>query len=82
MEGAVMRASTFFSKAILLATVLFSGAGAAIGAIAGNAGLGAAIGAGTGLVGSYLYDKHKQSEQLAYEQGYRQGRQPQPQTNP
>lgn len=77
-----MQISTFFPKAILLSAALFSGAGAAIGAIAGNAGLGAAIGAGTGLVGSYLYDKHKQSEQRAYEQGYRQGRQPQPQTNP
>jgi hypothetical protein len=50
-----------------------------VSAIAGD---GSALGAGTGLVGSYLYDKHKQGEQRAYEQGYQQGRQPQPKTNP
>ncbi|MGZ8095640.1 MAG: glycine zipper family protein [Methylosarcina sp.] len=44
-------------------------AGSVIGAIAGNAGMGAAIGAGVGIVGGYLYDKHKESEQKAYEQG-------------
>ena len=37
--------------------------------------LGAAIGAGTGLVGGYLYGKHKESEQTAYERGVNDGRQ-------
>jgi len=36
-----------------------AGGGAAIGAIAGNAGLGAVIGAGVGLAGGYLYDQQK-----------------------
>lgn len=45
--------------------------GAAIGAIAGNAGMGAAIGAAAGTAGGYLYGKHKESEQRAYEQGRR-----------
>ena len=45
--------------------------GALIGAMAGNAGMGAAIGAGVGVAGGYLYGKHKESEQKAYEQGRR-----------
>lgn len=45
--------------------------GAAIGAIAGNAGMGAAIGAAAGTAGGYLYGKHKEAEQRAYEQGRR-----------
>ena len=45
--------------------------GALIGAIAGNAGMGAAIGAVAGTAGGYLYGKHKESEQKAYEQGRR-----------
>ncbi len=45
--------------------------GAIIGAIAGNAGMGALIGAGVGTAGGYLYGKHKESEQRAYEQGRR-----------
>ena len=45
--------------------------GALIGAIAGNAGMGAAIGAGVGIAGGYLYGKHKESEQRAYDQGRR-----------
>lgn len=45
--------------------------GALIGAIAGNAGMGAAIGAAAGTAGGYLYGKHKESEQRAYEQGRR-----------
>jgi osmotically inducible lipoprotein OsmB len=47
--------------------------GALIGAIAGNAGLGAAIGAGAGLAGGYLYGKHEDSKQQAYEQGVADG---------
>lgn len=47
--------------------------GALIGAMAGNAGMGAAIGAGAGLVGSLLYDYHKNTEQSAYERGLRAG---------
>lgn len=45
--------------------------GAIIGAIAGNAGMGAAIGAAAGTAGGYLYGKHKEAEQKAYEQGRR-----------
>jgi hypothetical protein len=53
--------------------------GAIIGAIAGNAGLGAAIGAGAGLAGGYLYGKHEESKQAAYQQGVADGtRQSQP----
>jgi uncharacterized protein YceK len=44
-------------------------AGAVIGAIAGNAGMGAAIGAAAGTAGGFLYGKHKEAEQRAYEQG-------------
>jgi len=47
--------------------------GAVIGAIAGNAGLGAAIGAGAGLAGVYLYGKHEESNQAAYQQGVADG---------
>lgn len=39
--------------------------GAIIGAIAGNAGLGAAAGAGAGLLGGFIYDQWKKSEQGA-----------------
>src|SRR5690606_5235474 len=67
---------TSTQQRMLSGTTGSTAAGAAIGAIAGNAGLGAAIGAGTGLVGSYLYDQHKQAEQRAYQKGYQQGRQP------
>ena len=44
-----------------------------IGAIAGNAGMGAAIGAGAGLAGGYLYGKHEESKQAAYQQGVAEG---------
>ena len=43
--------------------------GAIIGAIAGNAGMGAAIGAVAGTAGGFLYGKHKEAEQKAYQQG-------------
>ena len=46
-----------------------AGLGAVIGAIAGDAGMGAAIGAAAGSAGGFLYGKHKESEQKAYEQG-------------
>ena len=48
--------------------------GAIIGAIAGNAGLGAAIGGAAGLTGGFLYGKHKEAEQNAYNQGVQAGR--------
>jgi osmotically inducible lipoprotein OsmB len=48
--------------------------GAIIGAMAGNAGMGALIGAGVGAAGGYLFDKHKQTEQRAYQQGVQAGR--------
>ena len=46
-----------------------AGVGAIIGALAGNAGMGAAIGAAAGTAGGYLYGKHKESEQDAYNKG-------------
>lgn len=49
-------------------------AGAVIGAIAGNAGLGAAIGGLAGASGGFLYGKHKETEQRAYERGVSDGK--------
>ncbi len=46
-----------------------AGVGAIIGALAGDAGLGAAIGAAAGASGGFLFGKHKESEQRAYDQG-------------
>ncbi len=46
-----------------------AGVGAVIGAFAGSAGMGAAIGAAVGTAGGYLYGKHKESEQQAYNKG-------------
>jgi osmotically inducible lipoprotein OsmB len=43
--------------------------GAVIGAIAGNAGMGALIGSAVGASGGFLYGKHKDAEQRAYQQG-------------
>jgi hypothetical protein len=43
-------------------------AGAAVGAISGNARMGASIGRAAGTAGGYLYDKNKETEQRAYEQ--------------
>ena len=43
--------------------------GAVIGAIAGNAGMGALIGGAVGTAGGFLYGKHKEAEQKAYQQG-------------
>ena len=43
--------------------------GAVIGAIAGNAGMGALIGGAVGTAGGFLYSKHKEAEQKAYQQG-------------
>jgi osmotically inducible lipoprotein OsmB len=48
-------------------------AGAILGAIGGNAGLGAIAGAGAGLIGGYLYDQYKKSQDSAYQQGYSAG---------
>ena len=48
-----------------------AGVGAIIGALAGNAAMGAAIGAAAGTAGGYLYGKHKEGEQDAYERGRR-----------
>jgi hypothetical protein len=45
--------------------------GAVIGAIAGNAGMGALIGSAVGASGGFLYGKHKEAEQRAYQQGRR-----------
>ncbi len=46
-----------------------AGLGAVIGAIAGNAGMGAAIGAAAGTTGGFLFGKHKEAEQKAYQRG-------------
>jgi osmotically inducible lipoprotein OsmB len=43
--------------------------GGVIGAIAGNAGMGTLIGGAVGAAGGYLYGKHKEAEQKAYQQG-------------
>lgn len=49
--------------------------GALIGAIAGDAGMGAAIGAAAGGTGGFLYGKHKESEDAAYQRGVAAGKQ-------
>jgi len=51
-------------------TALGATGGAIIGAMAGNAALGTVIGAGVGLAGGLIYDRTKQNEQTAYQQGY------------
>ena len=43
--------------------------GGIIGAMSGNAGMGALIGAGVGATGGFLYSKHKEAEQDAYQRG-------------
>ncbi|RAI59219.1 glycine zipper family protein [Roseicella frigidaeris] len=48
--------------------------GALIGAMAGNAGLGAAIGAAAGGTGGFVWDRHVQSRDRAFEQGVAAGR--------
>jgi hypothetical protein len=40
-----------------------AGAGAAVGAAAGNTGLGAVVGAGAGVAGGYLYDQHQKGKE-------------------
>jgi hypothetical protein len=50
-------------------SLIGAGAGGIIGAIAGNAGLGAAIGAGVGATSGFLYGKHKEAEDAAYQRG-------------
>ena len=49
--------------------VLGAGAGGIIGAISGSAGWGALIGAGVGTAGGFLYGKHKETEDEAYQRG-------------
>lgn len=49
--------------------------GAVIGAMAGNAGLGAAIGGAAGASGGFLYGRHRESVDAAYQRGVQQGRQ-------
>ena len=44
--------------------------GAPIGTIAGNTALGAAGGGAADLAGGYLYGKHKEAEDEAYQRGY------------
>ncbi len=48
--------------------------GALIGAMAGNAGLGAAIGAAAGGTGGFIWDRHVQSRDRAFQQGVAAGR--------
>ena len=40
-----------------------AGAGAAVGAAAGNTGLGAVVGAGAGVAGGYIYDQHQKGKE-------------------
>jgi uncharacterized membrane protein len=49
-------------------------AGGVIGAVAGNTGMGLAIGAAAGAGSGYLYGKHKETEQAAYEKGVQDGK--------
>jgi hypothetical protein len=49
--------------------LLGAGAGGIIGAIAGDAGMGAAVGAGLGATGGFLYGRHNEELQAAYERG-------------
>ncbi len=44
-------------------TLIGAAGGAAIGAIAGNAGMGAAIGAGAGLLGGAIVNQYEKSNQ-------------------
>ena len=46
-------------KTTLAGGAIGAGAGAAIGALAGNAALGAGLGGAAGLLGGYLYDKYE-----------------------
>jgi osmotically inducible lipoprotein OsmB len=48
-------------------------AGTVIGALSGSTFWGAAIGTAVGAGGGFLVDQHKQSEQRAFNQGYRAG---------
>ncbi len=48
--------------------------GAAIGSFSGNAGMGALIGAGVGAGSGFLYDRHVQSRDRAFQQGVAAGR--------
>lgn len=50
-------ACTTGEKRVMTGTALGAGAGALVGAAAGNAGTGALIGAGVGAAGGYLYHK-------------------------
>lgn len=54
----------------LSGAVIGTAAGGIIGAMAGDAGMGMAIGAAAGAGGGYLYGKHKETEQAAYQKGY------------
>jgi hypothetical protein len=49
--------------------------GGLIGAAAGNAGIGAAVGAGIGGTGGFLWGRHNESVNRAYEQGRASGSQ-------
>ena len=59
---------------LLTGTAAGTAGGAAIGALAGDAALGAGIGAAAGLAGSFLFDRHVQAQDRAYEQGLQDGR--------
>jgi hypothetical protein len=48
--------------------------GALIGALGGNAGLGAARGAAAGATGGFVWDRHVQSQERAFQQGVAAGR--------
>jgi len=58
-------------KGVLCARTTLVGGGLLVGAIAGNAGLGAAI---ETAAGGFIYDRHRRTEQSAYQAGYPDGR--------
>lgn len=57
----------------LAGTGIGAASGAVIGALAGNAAMGTAIGAGAGMLGGFLYGKHEESVDKAYQEGVKQG---------
>ena len=52
-------------KTTLAGGAIGAGAGAAIGALAGDAALGAGLGGALGLVGGYLYNKTEEEKKTA-----------------
>jgi len=56
----LLSACTEEGKGTLAGGAIGAGAGAAVGALAGNAALGAGIGGAVGLLGGYLHEKSEE----------------------